>query len=88
MGKVVRLDVMRAMARPADVRFEVEFWRLEDGRWWCAPYALTSQVGPLSPKDVRMFGHAVVDDGNNLWDQGGAPRPPKRKAVKRRRGRR
>lgn len=88
MKNVVNLEVLRAKQRPPDAVFTVEFWRLTDTRWWHEAYSLRVLGGKLGPKDMRMFAHAIVDDGNDLWDQSGAHRPPKRKVVKRRRGRR
>ncbi len=88
-NKIVRLDVLRAQQeRPADVVFTVEFWRLPGERWWRDPYALMGRIGALTPKQIRTVAHALADDVNHLWDTSGSPRPPKRKAVKRRKGRR
>lgn len=87
--KVVNLVAERAMrTRPADFVFEVRFWRLSDARFWHEAYSLASSVGQPSPKDFRIIAHGLMDDANHVWDLGGSARPPKRKVVKRRRGRR
>jgi len=78
------LEVIRAKRRPADVTLLVEFWHLEGTRWWHDPYTLSSTRGPPTPKDYRMLGHALMDDASHLWDAGGAPRPPRRRKVRRR----
>lgn len=86
--KIVNLEVHKATQRDPDVVFEVRFWRLQGTRWWHEPYSLTCKGGQPEPSTLRMLGHAIVDDGQSVWDLGGAPRPPKRKVVKARRGRR
>lgn len=85
--KPIRLDVLRAKQRPPDVVFTVEFWRIGE-KWWHEPYSLASCVGELPPVEIRMVAHAIADDANHLWDSSGSHRPPRRKVVKQRRGRR
>ena len=82
--KIVRLDVMRAKERPADFVFVVELWLVGD-RLWHDPYALTVRPGKPTPQELLIVAHALMDDANHLWDTSGSHRPPKRKAVKRRR---
>jgi hypothetical protein len=84
----IRLDVLRAQQRPADVVFTVQLWRLDEGRWWHDPYTVTSRIGKLPPSDLRLLGHAIYSDGRTLWCEAGSPIQPKRKRVKARRRRR
>lgn len=86
--KIVHLEVHKATQHPPDVVFEVRFWSLSGTRWWHEPYSLTVRGGQPPPDVLRMLGHAIVEDGNKVWDLGGSPRPPKRKVVKKRSGRR
>lgn len=93
--KVVHLDVLRAkQERGPDVTFTVDFYILKGRRLWHEPYELmfrnlTHQRSDMSlPRLYRTIAHALAEDANVLWDEGGAGRPRPAKKVKTRKRRR